>query len=68
MTQIKGETLNIVDPTTARLRCIEEAVKTNMPVKDDWPDWLKKGVKAIEDGGVVSPEWLKQQDAENSYI
>lgn len=68
MAQIKGETPSVVDPETARLRCIEDAVRTNMPVKEDWPDWLIKGVRAVEEGGVVDSDWLTKQDAENSYI
>ncbi len=57
-----------VDAVTARLRCIEEAVKKGFTPDDTWSDWLKNGVKVVEEGGVVTPEWLAEQDAKNSYV
>lgn len=62
------ENSNIVDATTARILCIERAVRHGMEIKEDWPDWLINGVKVIEAGGVISAEWLEEQDKENSYI
>lgn len=65
MSRVEGQ---IVDPTTARLWCIQQAVRTAMKMEDEWPDWLIKGIERIEEGGVITPEWLAEQDKENSYI
>lgn len=56
------------DPAVGRLICIEEAVKNGFTPKDDWADWLKAGVKIVEEGGVVDSDWLQEFDRSNSYI
>lgn len=57
-----------VDPSTGRLRCIEEAIKKGFKEDDQWSDWLKAGVKIVEEGGIVTPEWLEEFDKQNSDI
>lgn len=56
------------DPSVGRLRAIEEAVKKGFTPKEDWSDWLKAGVKIVEEGGVVDSDWLQEFDQSNSYI
>lgn len=63
-----AERSNVVDPITARLQVIEEAVRRNMPMADDWASWLIEGVKKVERDGSVDAEWLREFDQENSYI
>lgn len=63
-----AENLSVVDATTARLMCIQEALRKNLKPQDDWADWLKEGIKHVEAGGVITPEWLAETDKENSYI